>query len=36
MSGGDAYRHIQLIELAKNQVVQWPFLEFGEDYGIRT
>ena len=31
MSGGNAYRHIQLIELAKNQVVQWPFLEFGEE-----
>ncbi len=31
MSGGDVYRHIQLIELAKKKVVQWPLLELGEE-----
>lgn len=31
MSGGDVYRHIQLIELTKKKVVQWPFLELGEE-----
>ena len=31
MNRGDVYRQIQMIELAENQTVQWPFLEMGEE-----